>query len=713
MHVRARQAKHRLPAREAAIPLAGGAVALQKGGMRSTTALLLALCALVPARAEAGAPAGIDLAATLALPIAGGLTGAGDVARFAWVENVAGARNILIADPGRPARQITAYPDDDGRQLYDLALSRNGARLAFVRGGDPEFPDDAPPNPGLAPAAPAQQVFVMPADGGTPMAIGEGHAPVFAPSGDMLAFTRKGEVWLWRQGAAARRLASVAGAITQLRWSPDATRLLFVEERRDHGFVGLLDIAGTGLRYVDPGLGFAVEPAFSPDGRRIAFIRFVTPPAGAGPAGGPYWSIRIADADGGAARTLWTAPAGPGGRYAGTRGGNLFWSADGAIVFPWERGGWLHAYAIDAAAGGTPRELTPGAFEVETFLLGDDGRALIYAANAGDPDRRHIWRTSLAGGAPVRLTTGDGAESAPTPAGRALAMIATDATHPAHVALATRTPTPLGPAPQASGFVAPEPVLLHAEDGVAVHAQLFRARGAGRHPALVYVHGGPRRQMLLGFHGSGYYSNAYVMNQHLAAEGYDVLAVNYRGGTGYGLAFRDAPETGREGAAEYRDVLAAARWLAARADVDPARIGIWGGSWGGYLTALALARDSALFAAGVDFHGVHTLLRPVENNLSPDAQAAARQLQWRSSPMGAIAGWRSPVLLILGDDDHDVDFGQSVLLARELAARGIPYRELIFPNERHGFFRYADWLASYRAADDFLRATLIDKRTAP
>jgi dipeptidyl aminopeptidase/acylaminoacyl peptidase len=145
--------------------------------------------------------------------------------------------------------------------------------------------------------------------------------------------------------------------------------------------------------------------------------------------------------------------------------------------------------------------------------------------------------------------------------------------------------------------VAPEAVTFRAEDGLEVRAQLFRGRGCTRCPAIVYAHGGPRRQMLLGFHPSSYYSKAYALNQHLAARGYHVLSVNYRSGTGYGLAFRDAPETGREGASEYRDILAAGRWLAARPEVDANRIGIWGGSWGGYLTALALARNSDLFAA--------------------------------------------------------------------------------------------------------------------
>lgn len=104
------------------------------------------------------------------------------------------------------------------------------------------------------------------------------------------------------------------------------------------------------------------------------------------------------------------------------------------------------------------------------------------------------------------------------------------------------------------------------------------------------------------------------------------------------------------------------------------------------------------------------MLRPLPNSLSPEAQAAARQLQWDSSPLGAIDRWRSPVLLIHGDDDRNVDFSQSVLLARELAARRIPYRELVFPNERHSFLLHSNWVASFRAAEAFLDEHLKARR---
>ncbi|NYT42178.1 S9 family peptidase [Sphingomonas sp. R-74633] len=653
----------------------------------------LALALATPALAQTD-----DLAAALALPVVSQMAGARDVQRFAWVENRAGARNLWVADAGQKARQLTHYAEDDGMMLYDLALSPDGKRLAFVRGGDDEFPDGRIPNTASAAYPPGQQVFVVGDNGVDPTPIGDGHLPVFSPDGTRIAFTRRGEIWLWQSGKPAR-IASFAGEATDLKWTPDGKRLTFVDNRDDHAFVAFLDVDAPKLTYMEPALGYSAEPALSPDASQIAYIQYRDPPAGAAPDGGPYWSIRVADTATGKAHTVWTAPQGMGGRYAGTRQHNLYWSKQGKLLFPWERSGFLQVYAIDADKGGEPKELTPGKFEVETFVLGADD-VLTFAANADETDRRHLWQVPASGGAAKRITNGKGSESLPLFAGGLLAGIATDASHPGHPVVAKGL-SPLSDAAELKGAIEPEAVTYQAEDGVTVHAQLFRGKGKGPRPALIFVHGGPRRQMLLGFHPSQYYSNAYIMNQALAAHGYSVLSVNYRSGTGYGQAFREAPNIARDGASEYRDVLAGGRWLAAQKDVAPEKIGIWGGSWGGYLTALALARNSDLFKAGADFHGVHTMLKNVDNNIAPELQLAVRQKQWDSSPMGSIDKWRSPVLLIHGDDDRNVDFGQSLLLARELSARRIPFEELVFPNERHEFFRYTDWLAAYRRATAF------------
>ncbi len=653
-----------------------------------------------------------DLAAALAMPTASDLVGAASAERFAWVENVAGVRNVWVGGPDSPARAVTAYDTDDGLEIYDLALSPDGKRLAFVRGGDGEFPDGANPNPANAAQLPEQQVIVIDLPGGTPRVIGQGHAPVFAPDGG-IAFTRTGTILLWRNGHSAQQVAKLRGTVGAMRFSPDGKRLLFVNDRGDHAFAALYDIGAERVRYLAPGLSIASDPVFSPDGSKVAFIRYREPPA-AGDDGTPsYWTIEMADAATGDAHTVWRAPAGKGGRYAGTRQQNLFWTSDDRLLFPWERDGWRHVYTLRADGAGEPRQLTSGEFEIETFMLDPDGRSLLFVGNVAEPDRHRLWRAAP-GETARRVTRSPGIESYPAIAGRAVALIATDEDSPAYVALATPAGRPLRPYETLAGAVLPTAITFRAVDGVLVHGQLFQGRGAGPRPALVFVHGGPRRQMLTGFHPSGYYSKAYILNQYLASQGYTVLSVNYRSGTGYGLAFRDASETARDGAAEYRDVLAAGRWLAARdKEVDAARIGIWGGSWGGYLTALALARDSALFAAGVDFHGVHTMLRSLPDSLSPTAQDKARQLQWDSSPFGALDRWKSPVLLIHGDDDRNVPFFQSPLLARELAARGVPFEELVFPDERHSFLRHANWLASYRASVDFLSRHLKPAGVAP
>jgi dipeptidyl aminopeptidase/acylaminoacyl peptidase len=646
------------------------------------------------------------LAANLALPFASDLTGARRAPVFAWIEDVAGARNVWVGGPDIPARPRTAFTGDEGIELSEPQLSQDGRRLLFVRGGDAEFPEANAPNTGTALEAPEQALFVADVAGSqAPVRIGLGHGAAFSPDDTRVAFTRKSEIWLWSDTAAAHRLATITGSVEDLQWSPDGGQLLFTEQRKGHSFIGLLDVERRSLRYLGPTLGQSSDPIFSPDARQVAFLQLRDPPADLQDSNASFWSVRVADLASGAVRTIWSAPGGEGGQFEGTRGRNLFWTASGHLLFPWERNGWMHIYALPAVTGGTPRDLTPDANEVETFAPTPDGKAIVYAANAGNLDTRQLWRTAIERGKPARLTQDDAFVFRPIFGGDRLAATATDAQRPAHMVLVEGM-KPLGPVAIASSYSKPETIVFTATDGMQIHGQVFRGKGPGPHPALVFVHGGPRRQMLPAFNPMHYYSNAYVRNQQFAALGYTVLSVNYRSGTNYGRAFREAPETGRDGASEYRDVLAGGRWLAKQPDVDPKRIGIWGGSWGGYLTALALARDSELFAAGADFHGVHTLVRSGDPSLSPDAEIKARELQWQSSPMGSIARWKSPVLIVHGDDDKNVDHDQSLLLARELTARGVPFEELSLPNERHEFFRYGDWLASYRATEAFFAKTL-------
>src|SRR5437667_12718696 len=155
-------------------------------------------------------------------------------------------------------------------------------------------------------------------------------------------------------------------------------------------------------------------------------------------------------------------------------------------------------------------------------------------------------------------------------------------------------------------LVTPKQVVFKSDDGLEIHGQLFTPKNQKeRSPALIFTHGGPIRQMLLGFHYMEYYHNAYAMNQYLASKGYTVLSVNYRLGIMYGRAFREPPKSVWRGASEYQDVVAGAQFLETLDNVTPHRIGLWGGSYGGFLTATGLARNSDIFKAVVDIHCVH------------------------------------------------------------------------------------------------------------
>jgi dipeptidyl aminopeptidase/acylaminoacyl peptidase len=319
---------------------------------------------------------------------------------------------------------------------------------------------------------------------------------------------------------------------------------------------------------------------------------------------------------------------------------------------------------------------------------------------------------AVTGGTPTALTRGTGVEWMPAPVSDStVAFLRSDAKTAAHAAIVhDGAARPLAPETMPAEFpaaqlVEPEAVTITATDGLSIPAQLFRPRDlrAGeKRPAVLFFHGGSRRQMLLGWHHMSYYHSTYAMNQYLASRGYLVLSVNYRSGTGYGLNFREALNYGATGASEFNDVLGAGLYMKNRPDVDPNRIGVYGGSYGGYLTAHALARASDLFAAGVDIHGVHDWnvgIRTFIPSYNPGPEIERRNFD--ASPLAFVAGWRSPVLLIHGDDDRNVSFAETVTLAEALRKQGVRFEQLVLPDEIHGFLRHESWLKVFGAAADF------------
>jgi dipeptidyl aminopeptidase/acylaminoacyl peptidase len=578
-------------------------------------------------------------------------------------------------------------------------------------------------------------VWSVPFAGGAPTLLGDGEEPVLSPRGDVVAFTREKQLWVAPidGSAPARKLLTVRGDLGDAEWSPDGTRLAFVANRGDHAFVGVYSSDSAGITWIAPSTSRDETPRWSPDGTKLVFVRrpgVGGPPQPALERRAQPWALWVGDAATGEARRLWKSPETLRGSVPGTQGNyNLHWAANGRIVFLSYLDGWPHLYSV-SERGGEPLLLTPGRYMAEYITLSPDGRSLLFSANTGstpdDLERRHVVRVPVDRAEPEVLTPGTGLEWTPvaTGDGQRIAFISATAQRPplpatmparggaARLIGADRIPAGF---PSAQ-LVTPRAVTFKAADGMEVHAQLFVSqRGySGRpSPAIVYVHGGPPRQMLLGWHYSDYYTNAYALNQYLANLGFTVLSVNYRLGIGYGFDFHRAPNAGAQGAAEYRDVKAAGDWLRAQPYVDPARIGIYGGSYGGYLTALALARNSDLFAAGVDIHGVHDFTADggrrfggTDWRYEKSDRERAADIAWQSSPVASISTWKSPVLLIHGDDDRNVRFSQTVDLARRLADAGVGFEEIVIPDDTHHMMRHANWLIVDRATAQFFGRTI-------
>jgi dipeptidyl aminopeptidase/acylaminoacyl peptidase len=670
----------------------------------------------------------------LSAPFTSELSAAPARGRLAWEANIDGRRNLWVAEPapdgkGYVSRQVTHYTEDDGQEISNAEWTPDAASIVYVRGDGVQGEEHPVPNPAWFPKGAKQQLWIVNANGGDPRLLGEGHAPAASPDGKTAAFILKGQLWSIRlddPAAKPTQLLQTRGSVKQLRWSPDGTRLAFVSERDDHSFIAVYTVASGSVTYLDPSTDLDSNPAWSPDSAHIAFLR-IPPDKDAllfvAHRTALPWSIRVADVDTGKGHEIFHAAEGQGSAYYETDSlDQLHWTAGDRVVFPWERDGWRHLYAVPIT-GGAATQLTSGNFEVEHVSLSSDRKTLVFDSNQNDIDRRHVWRIGFApdgsNNGLEAVTSGEGIETQPVIASDgAIAVLRSDVRLPIRAAVVASSHL-VDLAPQAipadfpsAKFVAPQQVIFPAADGLEIHGQLFLPAGIApseRRPALIFFHGGSMRQMLLGWHYMEYYSNAYAMNQYLASLGYIVLSVNYRSGIGYGLNFREALNYGASGASEFNDVMGAGLYLKSRPDVDRARIGSWGGSYGGYLTALALARASSLFAAGVDMHGVHDWnleLPTFSPNYDPREHADTARLAFESSPIASVSTWRSPVLLIHGDDDRNVPFAETELLVDALRRQKVEFEELIFPDEIHDFLLRRDWVRAYTASADFFSRRL-------
>lgn len=651
-----------------------------------------------------------------------------------WVERRAGIESLWWSrDAGSNHRQLNTTGADDGDRFKNLRLSADGNWLLYERGPG-GWPSGIAPNP-AALVSPLQNTLYLRSlkASGPAVALGSDISrAAFLPDSSRLSFVKAGALHVVKLStrkiqqqieSSTPLFRDATGRLSEYVWSPDGSQLALISARRVTAYVGVYTVGADRLRWIGADINRDSGVAWSPDGTHLAFLR--EPGAnryrpGQVMTGWPF-EIWVAEVATGAAQRLHQSGAADGS-YQGN--GPLQWLDNSQVLFLSDADGYSHVYSA-SRVDQTVRQLTQGTCDVQFLQSRPDLGKAVLTHNCDDVHLRQVSVLTSPESSPVTISGNDELAINPAISGTQGRVVYRQTRYNHAASLVSQSGAGdeqiLSRSAVNQHYSAPQQISFTAPDGLEITGTLFAPADDGVAPSgvgIVYVHGGPFRQMMPAVHPRRYYAHAYAINQYLASRGHHVLSINYRTGRGFGRDFRYVPEYGPHGAAELQDVIAAGHYLAELKTVSSAQLGIYGGSFGGYLTALALGRHPDLFAAGVAWHGIYDWTywqknpAPGEMGFTPwGVPLADPDVVWQSSPLAHTESWRSPVLLVSGDDDRNVLFDETVTLAQALRKDGVATETMVLPNEIHGFLRYNSWLRVAQRTAAFLERHLINEDT--
>jgi dipeptidyl aminopeptidase/acylaminoacyl peptidase len=702
-----------------------------------TLALLAFFAAFAPAEGK------LDIETLLDIRHPSGAVWSPDGSRIAFLWDRAGAQNLyVVARVSGWPEPLTDYPSG---LMSDPFWSLDGKTLYFEREGE--------------------LWSVEARKGSAPKAVFGSLAPEtearLSPDGTQVAFLRLGDVWVKNlEGGRERRLTVTLVAESGLVWSPGGRRLAFgfarATPREDvHTFVGekvafrRLEQEPAEVGVVALSGGEVVSVASSPqseesprwiDDTRLVLERFSS----------DYRSREIlsADVETGAVETLhrehdekWWSLSFLGAEPRPSPDGK--W-----VAFLSDRSGW-DSLSVVSSSGGTAHRITSDGEDVGRYSWSPDGRRLAFDTNRSHPGQRHLAVADVSD--PARpgvriLTEGRGTNTQGTnaggfvliqekggwsPDGREILFQHTDPGRPADLYWIEAEKRD-GGAPHELTQSLPltvdrsrlvEPQLVHypSTDGREVPAYLFVPPDldlSRKHPAIVWIHGDGIAQNYDGWHVRRDYGVYYGFHQYLAQQGYVVLAPDYRGSIGYGREWRLAPYRDL-GGLDYEDVAAGVPYLEGLLYVDAGRVGVWGLSYGGFLTLQALTRDPELFRCGVDVAGVADFRdwfrdpggNWVGGRLGDPRENPAAYLQ--AAPIERVGRIVRPLLVVHGTADVNVPFLESVNLVDELTKRGKDFDFVVYPGEFHYFRREHVLRDFFRRVEFFFGRHLREQGSVP